>query len=249
MTEKLPRYLEIYARLRQLIEKGRYAIGDRLPSEHELSALFQASRITIRAALKRLADDGYVERMPGRGTTVRAAQAVIPSCTFSFTDQVRMSGLEPSARLIRLEHLPAERIGSDNNPFDRDTELVLIVRLRLINGKPALLSRAYVPLVRVLGISESDFSETGPAQSLLYVLEKTFNLPLDYGTEWIAPAVVSGEDARLLEVADNGPVVKRTCLVRDFADNPVLHDVTFQTAVVEVSTRRQPLRELAGVVS
>ncbi|MEM7442121.1 MAG: GntR family transcriptional regulator [Pseudomonadota bacterium] len=238
MADKLPRYLEIYARLRRLIEDGRYGVGDRLPSEHELSDMFKASRITIRAALKRLNDDGYIERVAGRGTTVRAAQAVVPSCAFSFTDQVRMSGHEPSAKLIRLARLPIAGIDERNLPFEPNTEIMLIERLRLIDETPALLSRAFIPRVRVLGLSENDFSERGPGQSLLYVLEKTFDLTLDHGTEWIAPAVVTGDDADLLEVEDPSPVVKRTCLVRDFSDAPILYDETFQTGELEISTHR-----------
>lgn len=234
----MPRYLEIYARLRRLIEDGRYGVGDRLPSEHELSDMFKASRITIRAALKRLKDGGYIDRVAGRGTTVRAAQAVVPSCAFSFTDQVRMSGREPSARLIRLARLPAEAIGERDLPFAPDTDIMLIERLRLIDKVPAMLSRAFIPRVYVLGLRECDFSEHGPSQSLLYVLEKMFGLTLDHGTEWIAPAVVTGDDAALLKVEDPSPAVKRTCLVRDHRAKTVLYDETFQTGVLEISTHR-----------
>jgi GntR family transcriptional regulator len=238
MADKLPRYLEIYARLRRLIEDGRYRVGDRLPSEFQLSDMFKASRITIRAALKRLNDDGYINRVAGRGTTVRAAQAVVPSCAFSFTDQVRMSGHEPSARLIRLTRLEADQVREWNLPFETETEVMLIERLRLIDDVPTMLTRAFIPRVHVLGLSESDFSEHGPSQSLLYVLERTFDLTLDSGTEWIAPAIVTGDDAELLEVDDPSPVVKRTCLVRNFTETPILYDETFQTGELEINTYR-----------
>lgn len=238
MADKLPRYLEIYARLRRSIEDGRYRVGDRLPSEFQLSDMFKASRITIRAALKRLNDDGYINRVAGRGTTVRAAQAVVPSCAFSFTDQVRMSGHEPSARLIRLTRLPMDQAKERNLPFETESEIMLIERLRLIDGVPAMLTRAFIPRVHVLGLSETDFSERGPSQSLLYVLERTFNLTLDNGTEWIAPAIVTGDDANLLEVDDPSPVVKRTCLVRNFTDTPILYDETFQAGELEINTHR-----------
>ena len=115
---------------------------------------------------------------------------------------------------------------------------MLIERLRLIDGVPAMLSRAFIPRVHVLGLSESDFSERGPSQSLLYVLENLFDMTLDHGTEWIGPAVVTGGDAELLQVDDPSPVVKRACLVRDFTDAPVLYDETFQTGVLEISTQR-----------
>lgn len=54
------------------ITGGKYEIGDRLPSERELSALFEVSRPTIREAMIALEVDGLVEVVTGSGVYVRA---------------------------------------------------------------------------------------------------------------------------------------------------------------------------------
>lgn len=53
------------------IRKGRYKIGDRLPSEPDLSLRFGVSRHTVRAALRTLQEMGLVASQQGVGTIVR----------------------------------------------------------------------------------------------------------------------------------------------------------------------------------
>lgn len=57
----------IYNALRQSILGEEYSVGEKLPSENALSARFKANRITVRAALKRLAKEALVQSRPGVG--------------------------------------------------------------------------------------------------------------------------------------------------------------------------------------
>ena len=63
-------YQRIYTDLYNDIVNGKYGIGDRLPSEKELSEFYSVSRITSKKALEIMADRGYVMRQPGKGTFV-----------------------------------------------------------------------------------------------------------------------------------------------------------------------------------
>jgi GntR family transcriptional regulator len=56
--------------LRAEITAGRLAAGTRLPAEHELAAQYGVSRVTVRHAIKALADELLVEVVQGRGTFV-----------------------------------------------------------------------------------------------------------------------------------------------------------------------------------
>ncbi|MCS0496306.1 GntR family transcriptional regulator [Ancylobacter sp. MQZ15Z-1] len=68
------RYLEIEATLRREISAGTYAVGARLPTEHELCERFTASRFTVRQALAGLREDGLIEARAGVGTIVVASR-------------------------------------------------------------------------------------------------------------------------------------------------------------------------------
>ena len=57
--------------IRDAIIRGDYAPNQRL-IEADLSAAFSASRATVRTALLELAGEGLVERLPNRGSRVRA---------------------------------------------------------------------------------------------------------------------------------------------------------------------------------
>ena len=65
-----PMYRQIADDLRQKIESGAVARGSQLPTELELREQYDASRNTIRDAVKWLTTRGLVETRPGQGTFV-----------------------------------------------------------------------------------------------------------------------------------------------------------------------------------
>ncbi|MBK7654787.1 MAG: FadR family transcriptional regulator [Betaproteobacteria bacterium] len=64
-------YRQIADQLRQLISKGEYAVGARLPAERELAAQLGVSRPSVREALIALEVEGWVEVRTGSGVYVQ----------------------------------------------------------------------------------------------------------------------------------------------------------------------------------
>jgi DNA-binding LacI/PurR family transcriptional regulator len=64
-------YSQIYDDLRADIASGKYQDGGRLPTEAELAKQYFVSRITSKKALTKLAEDGLILRIPGRGSFVK----------------------------------------------------------------------------------------------------------------------------------------------------------------------------------
>lgn len=79
-----PLYRQLAGQLRRQIESGELPEGELLPTEHELSARFQVSRQTVRAAIDLLRQRGLVESRRGVGTRVVQRSAAL-SQTFSAT--------------------------------------------------------------------------------------------------------------------------------------------------------------------
>jgi len=63
---------QVIERVRALVAKGDYRVGDRLPPEAELCELFGVGRSTIREAVRVLANRGMLDVRHGEGTFVTA---------------------------------------------------------------------------------------------------------------------------------------------------------------------------------
>ena len=74
-----PMYRQIAEDLRAKIESGELAPGTRLRTELELREDYDASRNTVRDAIKWLTNLGLVETRPGQGTFV--VQKIAPFVT------------------------------------------------------------------------------------------------------------------------------------------------------------------------
>jgi DNA-binding GntR family transcriptional regulator len=70
-VQSSPRYRDVAAELRGLVESGAWAPGDRLPSEAALAERYGVARGTIRQALAELEGAGLAETIHGKGRFVR----------------------------------------------------------------------------------------------------------------------------------------------------------------------------------
>jgi GntR family transcriptional regulator of arabinose operon len=71
---RMPKYRVVFDYLHNGIQSRAFKPGDRLPSEAELGAMFDASRITVAKAVMELQRMKLVTRRPGAGTHVEAKQ-------------------------------------------------------------------------------------------------------------------------------------------------------------------------------
>jgi DNA-binding FadR family transcriptional regulator len=106
---------EVRGQLLALIESGHLKVGDRLPSEAELSRQFGVSRPIIRESLGRLQALGLTESRPGSGTYVASN---VTRLTLSF-GQYSASDLNEVRRCLEV---PAARLAAarrDNKDVDK----------------------------------------------------------------------------------------------------------------------------------
>ncbi|MDJ0977637.1 MAG: GntR family transcriptional regulator [Erythrobacter sp.] len=72
---KIPRYLQLAGELREDILAGAYTKDSPFPTETQLCRDYDVSRYTVREALRRLENEGLIQRKRGSGTTVQPAAA------------------------------------------------------------------------------------------------------------------------------------------------------------------------------
>lgn len=223
-----PLYMQLYAAIRERIQTGEYAPGQLIPPESELMSTHGVSRITVRAAVDLLVQEGWVVRHRGRGTFVKSAEPEEPNCIVSFTDQTFASGHVPSTRLVDLEIRRAAAF-EPPLPFPPSQEIVLIERVRLVDDRSIGLVRSYIPHRHVPGIAKKHFKTRGREQSLLHVLEHTFGVVLDKGEETIQTHCVTTEEANLLDIEDGAPVLQKSCFIKNALGEPILYEEAYWT--------------------
>ncbi|WP_028933776.1 FadR/GntR family transcriptional regulator [Pseudonocardia spinosispora] len=69
----VPLSRQVAEQIEELITSGRWAVGERVPSEHELVEQLGVSRNTVREALRALVYTGLLAARPGDGTYVQAS--------------------------------------------------------------------------------------------------------------------------------------------------------------------------------
>ena len=106
----LPRYAQIKTYIRNQIESGQWKVGDRIPSENQLSEDFMVSRMTARRAVQELANESLLLRSPGLGTFVAEPLAITPVLEIvDFTQQFSHGNPDYSNRILALKELRAEK--------------------------------------------------------------------------------------------------------------------------------------------
>src|ERR1700760_1753389 len=143
-----PMYRRIALDLRTKIDSGEHAQGKRLPTEIELMNRYEASRNTIRDAIKQLTTLGLVETRPGQGTFV--VPPIDPFVTTltgdptegggggegtSYASEVEKADRKPSVSKIKVEIQAASDEVAAGLWIPVGTEVISRHRERYIDGK------------------------------------------------------------------------------------------------------------------
>lgn len=67
---RMPLYVQVASVMRQRIESGFWAVGDKISTLEELEEEFGVARVTIRQGIEMLREEGLLEAQQGRGTFV-----------------------------------------------------------------------------------------------------------------------------------------------------------------------------------
>ncbi|OXM17131.1 substrate-binding domain-containing protein [Paenibacillus herberti] len=85
--DRMPLYQEIQEFIRELIASEGLAEGNRIPTDQQLMDKFNVSKITVVNALKGLAGEGLITRVPGRGSFVSGAARAVEATTVAGSRQ------------------------------------------------------------------------------------------------------------------------------------------------------------------
>jgi len=204
------RYQEIAHTLRQRL--SAQGPGHVLPSESELSAEFDASRVTVRRALETLRDEGVLASRQGFGWYVATAPLQQKLTRLdTIEQQLEQGGIRPERQILEFAFVAAtphvaERLGC--------SQVLQVKRRNLADGAPFAVVTVWCPADLGQPLSRRDV-ERKPFYELL-------GLQLRGATQTIGAAAATDDDARLLEVPVGSPVLRCERLTTTDTGEPVL---------------------------
>lgn len=117
---------QVIAQLRTQIDSGEWAIGDRIPTESELSDQLEVGRNTVREAVRALAHAGLLEIRQGAGTFVRASSEL----GGALRRRLERSRLRETLEVRRALELEAARLAAQCRTEADLTEMEQAMRMR-----------------------------------------------------------------------------------------------------------------------
>ncbi|WP_405796111.1 GntR family transcriptional regulator [Streptomyces sp. NBC_01506] len=214
---KEPLHRSVAAELRRRIRSGAIEVGQTLPSEADLCQEFAASRGPVRQALATLRDEGLIGGGQGKRAVVLDAVPTQPFESFlSFTTRAEITGHVPGQRLQEIALRRPDATVAAALQIDPDDLVVQLLRLRLLDGRPAMLERmTYTePVGRPLLNANLDAGS-------IYALLTTWGVDLDSARHTFDAVAADATDSALLEVPPGSPLLRERRLTTDSRGVPI----------------------------
>jgi GntR family transcriptional regulator len=198
-----------YYQLRQLLERavtsGALPVGRQIPTEAALCERFDVSRTVVRQTLSDLERQGLVTRIKGKGTfvaTPKLSEHLVQSLT-SLHEDLASRGERLETKVLRLEVQPVSPHVAELLQLPETEQIVLLERLRFLNGAPLVVTTAHMPFALCAPILELDMTH----RSLFETYEQELGFTLHRGTRSIEARVAGEEIARHLDVPTGAPIL------------------------------------------
>ncbi len=246
-----PLYKKIAKEYRQKIVSGELQDGEKLPSEAQLCDIHDVSPITARSAMRQLRDWGFANGVKGKGVFVRRLKKLtrIAPIRYFKGQEARTYVREAEASDVEMavEHHTtkttapaniAERLGIEEG----DPVTCTRYFIRMGNPpQPVTSSYAWEPLA-ITGGTEIELPHEGPhaAKGVAdrFAAIKIFVNQVEEKLDIRTPTV---EEAKLLDIATNRPVVQITQTFRR-VEKWGAEDVAVETADILFPADRYELR-------
>ncbi|RDE09954.1 GntR family transcriptional regulator [Pelagibacterium lacus] len=191
-----PLYLQLRRSIEEAVRSGLVGPGEALPSERDIAATAEVSRVTVRKAVQHLVADGILVQRRGSGTFVasqvpRVEQSL--SSLTSFTEDMARRGLAAASQWLERGVFDPTNEETVILGLGAGEKVARIARLRIADGNPLAIERA--------SLAATVLPDPGTVGTSLYAkLDETGHRPVR-AIQRIAAVSLGREDAQLLDVA------------------------------------------------
>lgn len=200
---QLPVYVQVCEALRRDIQLY-YKSGDLLPSESELSSVYQVNRHTLRRAIDELVRDGMVVRQHGKGMFVLAPLIEYPIASRTrLTETLESQGVTATSRIIHQEIITASPRVANALSIKEGDPVIHMETLRETESRPFCVCAHYLPEA-----SFPDLVEEYIGGSLHDYLELRYGLQLSRTESMITAVSPQSDDLELLKMPPQLPILR-----------------------------------------
>jgi GntR family transcriptional regulator len=209
-----PKYWLIAMNLREAIDSGEYPPGARLPGENDVMRDHGVARATARQALAQLINWGLAQARKGSGIYVRDFRPIVRDGIGRLGGSTWPAGIsvwdaETEGRDLVVDQLEVSQTELPAHVglllgLPEGAEAVLRSRRYVLDGKPVLLSRSWLPAQVAAGTS---IAQPNPGPGGVYArLAEAGRAPARFREE-LRSRMPQPEEAERLAIAPGTPVV------------------------------------------
>jgi len=211
---------QVYLVLRDRILRGSLGFGARLPTENDLAAAHEVSRVTVRRALGELARERLIERRRSAGTrvTYRPSPAPMTADISGVLAGLAEMGRRTAVRLLSFDYAPAEGTVAQALGAAPHEMLQRAVRVRSVDDLPFSYLTTHVPEAVAVTFSRQELA----ARPLLELLERA-GVNVGHARQRISAGLATPDVAEALDLHTGSPLIELVRIVYDQAGRGVEH--------------------------
>lgn len=200
----IPQYRKLYEILRNHISNGVYTEGALLPSENDLCKMHGLTRPTVRQALAKLVNEGYISKHHGKGSIVKAAPKGIGILSIEGTTSSIGANKLTTKILSKPEAMPwPESFFYELSDSEKESGCIYLERLRIVDNIPILYDITYLPNINLPRFTSRNFENN----SLFNILRQYYNTDVTGGDQKIWAIKAEGNVAGHLQVPQGSPLL------------------------------------------
>lgn len=215
---KTPIWKAIADALRSDLAEGRYAPGDKLPTETALAERFGVNRHTVRHGVSALVDEGLIRTRRGSGAFVAATPTDYPiGKRVRFHENLLAAGREPGRKTMHRDLRAATADEAQVLAIVPGAPVVFQSGISLADGQPLAVSESLFPLDRLPGMDKALDEVTGVTAALRKIGVEDYMRASTRLTAVRADAT----QALHLQVEEGAPLLRSTSLNVNLDGDPI----------------------------
>lgn len=224
MKDNIPRHEQIAEWIREEINNGRFGKDEKIPSENELSAKFDVSRVTVRRALQTLENEQQIYRCQGLGSFVKGKKPLQQMLAMNdFMEDMKQNGLEGTSVVLQHTVEAASPVVAQHLKVEAGTKVFRLDRLRLANGKPIALDYTWLPAFYGQLIVDYDLEK----RTIFDILENEYDIEITSGCYYLHAENASESQAEQLQLPDGAALFRLDRISYTFHEKPVYYQQRF----------------------